>query len=142
MKFRLILTLPLISCFTLVSCFPIPRDRPKQKPPETTNNTLTSEEQQKIEEQRELMRQRELEKQNQLTNQEPLPNNQTENTVVEPPTIKPTSDYPFGTPVPGKEGFVFSPYNNKLLDVRGIASGTLVQDTTYPPTEKKYFRVP
>jgi hypothetical protein len=61
---------------------------------------------------------------------------------VEPPTIKPKSDYPFGTPVPGKEGFVFSPYNNKLLDVRGIASGTLVQDTTYPPTEKKYFRVP
>lgn len=142
MKSRLFLILPLMSCFAFVSCFPIPRERPKQNTTQETTATLTSDEQQKIEEQRELMRQRELEKQNQLTNPEPLPTEQTQNTIVEPPVIKSSTDYPFGTPVPGKEGFVFSPYNNKLLDVRGIASGTLVQDTTYPPTEKKYFRVP
>jgi hypothetical protein len=140
MKFHLFLTLPLISCFALVSCFPIPKDKPKK--PTQGGATLTSEEQQEIEKQRELLRQQELAKQNELTNPETPPTNVTQNTVVDTPTIKPKSDYPFGTPVPGKEGFVFSPYNNKLLDVRGIASGTLVQDTTYPPTEKKYFRVP
>jgi hypothetical protein len=142
MKSHLFLTLPLISCFAFVSCFPIPKDGPKKKNTQDPNATLTSEEQQKIEEQREIMRQRELEKKTELTSPPTLPTNQTENTIVEPPQIKTTSDYPFGTPVPGKDGFVFSPYNNKLLDVRGIASGTLVQDTTYPPTEKKYFRVP
>lgn len=51
-------------------------------------------------------------------------------------------DYPFANPVPGKEGFVFSPYNNKVVDVRDIPSGQLVQDPTYPQSEKKYFRVP
>lgn len=142
MKSRLFLTLPLVGCFAFVSCFPIPNDRPKKKQTQDTNATLTSEEQQKIEEQREKMRLEELEKQKQLATENTLPTNQTENTITDPPVNRPTSDYPFGTPVPGKEGFVFSPYNNKLLDVRGIASGTLVQDTTYPPTEKKYFRVP
>ena len=56
--------------------------------------------------------------------------------------MKPKGDYAFANPVPGKEGFVFSPYNNKLVDVRDIPSGTLVQDPTYPASEKKYFRVP
>lgn len=45
-------------------------------------------------------------------------------------------------PVPGKPGFVFSPFNNKIIDVKGIPSGTLVADPTYPASEKKYFRVP
>ena len=141
MKNRLSLILPLISSFAFVSCFPIPKDETK-KNPNLPTNTITSEEQQKIEEQRELMKQRDLEKQAQLIKPATLPATQTENTIVEPPEVKPTNDYPFGTPVPGKEGYVFSPYNNKLLDVRGIPSGTLVQDTTYPLTEKKYFRVP
>ncbi len=65
-------------------------------------------------------------------------------TPAPPPPTEPTqrSDYPFATPVPGKDGFVFSPYNNKVVDVRDIPSGTLVQDPTYPPADKKYFRVP
>ena len=141
MKSRLLFALPLISSFAFVSCFPIPNNGPK-KNTDQPSSTITSEEQQKIEEQRELMKQRDLEKQAQLTNPPTLPTNQTEHTIVDPPVVKPKSDYPFGTPVPGKEGYVFSPYNNKLLDVRGIPSGTLVQDTTYPLTEKKYFRVP
>lgn len=62
----------------------------------------------------------------------------------EPPTQR---DYPFANKVPGKDGFVFSPYNNKVVDVRDdqgrlIPSGTLVADPTYPASEKKYFRVP
>lgn len=39
------------------------------------------------------------------------------------------SDLPLtANPVPGKPGFVFSPYNNKLVDVVGIPAGTLVTD--------------
>lgn len=53
-----------------------------------------------------------------------------------------SGDYPFANKVPGKDGFVFSPYNNKVVDVRDIPSGTLVADPTYPAAEKKYFRVP
>lgn len=63
------------------------------------------------------------------------------------PAVKPTTavkkpEYSYASKVPGKEGFVFSPYNNKVVDVRDIPSGTLVQDPTYPAAEKKYFRVP
>ena len=46
-------------------------------------------------------------------------------------------EIPFGRPVPGKPGFVFSTFGNNILDVRGIPPGTLVQDPTYPAGEKK-----
>lgn len=46
------------------------------------------------------------------------------------------------TPVPGSPGMVFSPYNNKVVDVKGLPSGTLVADPHYPVEEKKFFRVP
>lgn len=45
-------------------------------------------------------------------------------------------------PLPGKPGYVFSPYNNQVIDVKGVPPGTLVADPMYPPEEKKYFRVP
>jgi hypothetical protein len=51
-------------------------------------------------------------------------------------------EYSVANKVPGKEGFVFSPYNNKVVDVRDIPSGTLVQDPTYTGAGKGYFRVP
>ena len=50
--------------------------------------------------------------------------------------------HPVAKPVPGKEGFVLSPFNNRLIDVRGMASGTMVADPSAPPTEKWIFRVP
>lgn len=50
--------------------------------------------------------------------------------------------YPVAVAVPGKPGFVFSPYNNGIVDVRAIPSGTLVSDPGFPAEEKKYFRVP
>lgn len=59
-----------------------------------------------------------------------------------PATVERRPDYPVANKVPGKDGFVFSPYNNKVVDVRDIPTGTLVQDPTYPASEKKYFRVP
>ncbi len=58
------------------------------------------------------------------------------------PTVEPKREYKIANKVPGKEGFVFSPFNNKVVDVCNIPSGTLVQDPTYPASEKMYFRVP
>ena len=59
-----------------------------------------------------------------------------------PPVEEKRSDFAFANKVPGKDGFVFSPYNNKIVDVREIPSGTLVQDPTYTGDGKGYFRVP
>jgi hypothetical protein len=57
------------------------------------------------------------------------------------PKEKPAST-PTAMKVPGKPGMVFSPFNNKVIDVSGIPSGKLVADPTYPASEKKHFRVP
>lgn len=58
------------------------------------------------------------------------------------PEVKPKTNWPFATPVPGNEGFVYSPYNNKLIDVRTMASGQLVKDPDDPADSRNYFRVP
>lgn len=50
--------------------------------------------------------------------------------------------YPVAAPVPDKPGFVFSPYNELVVDVTDIPSGTLVADPQFSSDEKKYFRVP
>ena len=68
---------------------------------------------------------------------------------VPPPTplkakapVTPKPDNPVAQKAPGRDGFVLSPYTNKLILVRGIPSGTTVPDQTCPPAEKKYFVVP
>jgi hypothetical protein len=53
-----------------------------------------------------------------------------------------TGPIPVARAVPGKPGYVFSPFNNRLIDVSGIPSGRLVADPQYPAREKKHFRVP
>jgi len=57
-----------------------------------------------------------------------------------PPTIKPeTPQLPFGVPVPGKRGFVYSPYDKEqMVDVTGIDSGKKVRC----PYTSKIFLVP
>jgi hypothetical protein len=64
-----------------------------------------------------------------------------------PPAPAPTAaattaakgDYPYAVPVPGKPGFVRSPYSpDKMTDVRGYAPGTEVKD----PYTQKIFLVP
>ncbi len=48
-------------------------------------------------------------------------------------------DYPYAIPVPGKPGFVRSPFSpDKMTDVRGYAPGTEVKD----PYTGKIFLVP
>ena len=55
------------------------------------------------------------------------------------PATAPKGDYPYGVPVPGKPGFVRSPYSpDKMTDVRGYAPGTEVKD----PYTQKIFLVP
>jgi hypothetical protein len=50
-----------------------------------------------------------------------------------------TAALPYARPVPGKPGFVYSPYDEKfLIDVRGAPPGTAVND----PNSGKAFRVP
>jgi hypothetical protein len=52
------------------------------------------------------------------------------------------AEKPIAVAVPGKPGMVFSPYNNKMIDVTGIPAGKLAADPTYPSAERKFFRVP
>lgn len=129
------------------SCTPWPEPGRRQaQRGQKPSETLSSEEQQRLQLQRELKQKEDELKQK----QQQLPTNPEQPT--NPDQINPTTDtpartttkkeYPSANPVPGKPGFVFSPYNNKLVDVNGIPSGQLVQDPTYPPAEKKYFRVP
>lgn len=135
MKSRLMIALAALIGVVLPSCYPIEPAPPQQ----TQQQHLTPEQLrlQELEQQRlaeaeaELLRQQ----QGQFTNPESSSNPST-------PSNTGTSDYPFANKVPGKQGFVFSPYNKQVIDVRDIPSGTLVQDPTYPASEKKYFRVP
>jgi len=51
----------------------------------------------------------------------------------------PTSSFPTGKPVPGKPGYVFSPFTSeRYVDVSGFAPGTKVKD----PWSDKIFIVP
>jgi hypothetical protein len=54
----------------------------------------------------------------------------------------PVGGIPTAASVPGRPGFVFSPFNNKIIDVKGIPSGTIVADPQFPKEAKKHFRVP
>ena len=54
-------------------------------------------------------------------------------------TTEDSANLPYARPVPGKPGFVYSPYDAKfLIDVRGAPPGTVVND----PNSGKAFRVP
>lgn len=80
----------------------------------------------------------------------PAPDALTNATISNPPsnpflssTPQPVAiarDIPYGTPVPGKPGYVISPYSPKAgyVDVHGFPPGTEVKD----PYSQKIFLVP
>jgi hypothetical protein len=56
-----------------------------------------------------------------------------------PATTSPPEQMPFGLPVPGKKGFVYSPFDkSQMVDVRGIPPGKKVRC----PYTSKIFLVP
>ncbi len=144
MNFRLCTGLAAIVCMSLASCYPV-YENPKHKKttPAAPNKTAPTQEQLKLQQQEEAKQAAEEALKEQANSASAGSSGN-----VTPPSegLKPTkpkqNDFAFANKVPGKEGFVFSPYNNKVVDVRDIPSGTLVQDPTYPASEKKYFRVP
>lgn len=61
-------------------------------------------------------------------------------TIPTPPsTLTPPKSYPYARAVSGKSGFVYNPYTQKQIDVRGFSSGTLVSD---PGDATQKFYVP
>ena len=142
MNFRLSLAFATLGCVLLASCYPVNENPKEKKVAKPAEKTATTPEPEKLKEE-EAAKKKEQEalatKEKAAEKTEPTTPTTTEKTK---PSTEPKRDYTFANKVPGKEGFVFSPYNNKVVDVRDIPSGTLVQDPTYPASEKKYFRVP
>lgn len=156
MKSTISATLVAFACALVASCYPYPEVPPHTQagprgpqPPTTTS----SPDQQKIKEEREKLaaeekKRKEAEEKKATAGNTTKPTTPagtgsgTTTTPPKPPTPKPRVEWPFATPVPGREGLVFSPYNQKIVDVSGLPSGTLVTDPTFSPDEKKLFRVP
>lgn len=136
-------------CVLLASCYPV-EENPQRKKANQAAQKPTAEQLKQQEEQARKKQEEELRKTQETatggvteTPRETGPSQQT----TSPPVEQKRTDYPFANKVPGKEGFVFSPYNNKVIEVRDdqgklIPTGTLVQDPTFPASEKKFFRVP
>jgi hypothetical protein len=136
MTSRILHALPALATLTLFSCYPYPEPPPQHQRP-GRDETISDVEQQKIKDQRDRMKDAQDRDQQARTDNAPT----DPSTTPKPPERKP-ANVPTAQPVPGKEGFVFSPFNNKVIDVRDMPSGTLVADPTYPASEKKHFRVP
>jgi CCR4-NOT transcriptional regulation complex NOT5 subunit len=156
MNLRLPAVFAALGCVFLASCTPYnehPNKKPTQKP---VQKSVTTVEQQQVQAQRDAMKQKEALKKKAALPTAPAempsapasstPSSTASSTPApetpKPPTEEKRADYKFANKVPGKEGFVFSPYNNKVVDVRDMPSGTLVQDPTYTGAGKGYFRVP
>ncbi len=155
MKFRLTTGIAALLCVMMASCYPYDEGGRKKKATGKPNANATEEikkkEEAKKKAEEDLRKKKEAEKK--LNEQGGEGGGSSGGTTApdigttgggttSPPVDTKRTDYAFATKVPGKEGFVFSPYNNRVVDVRDIPSGTLVQDPTYPASEKKYFRVP
>ena len=61
--------------------------------------------------------------------------------TVSKPKPKTSSKYRKASSIPGKPGFVFNPWTNKAVDVRGIPAGSVVRDPNDGNPDHK-FRVP
>lgn len=145
MNLRLSTVFAAFSCVLLASCYPYNENQHRKPPAKPAQKTVTSPDQQKVKEQRDRMKEtEEIKKKDEVKNETPETPGTTTPTgeTPKPPAAAKRTEYAKANKVPGKEGFVFSPYNNKVVDVRDIPSGTLVQDPTYTGEGKGYFRVP
>ena len=140
MNLRLSTGIAAIGCVLLASCYPVNEHPRQQRRPKAPDQTAATQDAQKLKEQ-DTLKQKEQDAQAQ-SNLNANPGTTPPPIEKPKPPVEPKRDYAVANKVPGKDGFVFSPYNNKVVDVRDIPTGTLVQDPTYPPAEKKYFRVP
>ena len=57
-------------------------------------------------------------------------------------TVKTKKNYPVARKIPGKSGFVYNPYTNEAVDVRGLPSGALAHDPSDPNKSIHKFRLP
>ncbi len=76
-----------------------------------------------------------------VTETQPPPNSATPRATPRVSSLDDTAvQYPVAKPVPGKPGFVYSPFesNGTMIDVTGYSSGTKVKD----PGTNKIFIVP
>lgn len=77
----------------------------------------------------------------------PTVNNNSGGGSTKPTPPKVTAPKPAGTSVryavkiPGKDGYVYNPWTNKAVDVRGLPKGTKVKDPN-DPNPDHHFRVP
>ena len=145
MKERNLIIAAIATAGVVASCTPYPEQT--QQPTEGTEttqeeNTLSSEAQQKLQEERKMAAEEAKLKLDEENGSGGGTDNGGGATGNGGGASGGGQSWEYARAVPGKEGFVFSPYNNKVIDVRDIPSGTLVQDPTYPAAEKKYFRVP
>ena len=145
MKERNLIIAAIATAGIVVSCTPYPEQT--QQPTEGTptaqeQNTLSSDAQQKLKEERKKAAEEAKKKMDAENGSGDGTGNGGGSAGNGGGTSGGGQSWEYARAVPGKEGFVFSPYNNKVIDVRDIPSGTLVQDPTYAASEKKYFRVP
>ncbi|MES2659881.1 MAG: hypothetical protein V4689_14775 [Verrucomicrobiota bacterium] len=146
MNLRFSAVFAVLGCVVFSSCYPYNENQNKKQPTKPAEKTVTSADQQKIQAQRDEMKAKEEAQKKETPEEKPAESTETTGgtttDTTKPPVEEKRTDYAFANKVPGKEGFVFSPYNNKIVDVRDIPSGTLVQDPTYTGAGKGYFRVP
>ncbi len=145
MKFRIFTGFAVALSALLTSCYPYRDNRASDQATQAPQQTAA---QQQVKTQKDQAIKNQEDAIKKTAEATTAANNQTpaqtppQQPATNPPAEPKKVDYDFAQKVPGKEGFVFSPYNSKVVDVRDIPSGTLVQDPTYPASEKKYFRVP
>ena len=150
MNLRLILPASAALLLVATSCTPY-KEPPPPTPTDPAARKTTPEEEEKLRKQREEMKKNDEESrtpdkekksegsEEEVAKKDPALGGEGE--APKPPAEK-KADIPVARPIPGKPGMVFSPFNNKPIDVKGIPSGRLVADPTYPASEKKHFRVP
>ncbi len=161
MNLRIFTAAAAFGCLLLSSCYPY-QENPRRPHPRNQQAAKAEAEQKRLQDQRDKLKKEQDQKRKQQqaaentnvgtigggTTTGPSTGNTGSTAGTTPPPTRPrSSDYPVATKVPGRDGYVLSPYNSRVISVLDennnlLPSGTLVQDPTFPASEKKYFRVP